>query len=85
MGESTGREEELTIVPVVNDIRAAVDHVCDALSWSGPVHLVSASFSGGAMAMYAVRRPAAVGRLVLLNPEVGLSRAVYDFAAGLVR
>jgi uncharacterized protein len=66
-GESEGRQEDLTLAGVVNDIRAAVEHVREVTS-SGPVGLIGASFSGGLCAYYTTRYPATVARLVLLNP-----------------
>ncbi|HUZ36208.1 MAG TPA: alpha/beta fold hydrolase [Streptosporangiaceae bacterium] len=45
-GESEGRQEDLTIAGVVNDIRAAVKQVREAAG-SGPVNLIGASFGGG--------------------------------------
>ncbi|MFE3601935.1 alpha/beta hydrolase [Streptomyces sp. NPDC059142] len=66
-GESEGRQEELTIAGVLNDIRAATDHVrtlmaCDA------VHLVGTSFAGGICAAFAANRPQDVQSLTLMNP-----------------
>jgi len=69
-GASEGRESELTIASVVNDARAACDHVRSETGWAGPVHVISASFSGGACALLAGQRPQDVGRLVLLNPRL---------------
>ena len=69
-GASGGRESELTIAAVVNDIRAATDHARTLTGWSGAVHVVSASFSGGASAMFAGHRPKDVGKLILLNPRL---------------
>ncbi|MGA4541880.1 alpha/beta hydrolase [Uniformispora flossi] len=69
-GASAGREAELTIAGVANDVRAAVDHVRRSTGWPGPVHVVSASFSGGACARFAGHRPDDIDRLVLLNPRL---------------
>ena len=69
-GASGGRELELTIAAVANDIRAAVDHVRTLTGWSEAVDVVSASFSGGATALYAGHWPRDVRRLVLLNPRL---------------
>jgi pimeloyl-ACP methyl ester carboxylesterase len=69
-GVSGGREVDLTIAAVANDIRAACDHVRAVTGWSEAVDVISASFSGGATAMYAGRRPQDVRRLVLLNPRL---------------
>ncbi|MEU6236697.1 alpha/beta fold hydrolase [Kitasatospora sp. NPDC047058] len=69
-GASGGRESELTIASVTNDIRAACDHVRMLTGRSGPVHVVAASFSGGAAALHAAHRPEDVDKLVLLNPRL---------------
>ncbi|MEE1823792.1 alpha/beta fold hydrolase [Streptomyces sp. BE20] len=69
-GASEGKESELTIASVVNDVRAASDHVRSETGWTGPVHVISASFSGGACALLAGNRPQDVDRLVLLNPRL---------------
>ncbi|MDH6128836.1 alpha/beta fold hydrolase [Kitasatospora sp. GP82] len=69
-GASAGTESDLTIASVVNDVRAASDHVRRETGWSGPVTVVSASFSGGACAMLAGHRPQDVAKLVLLNPRL---------------
>ncbi|NEA59552.1 alpha/beta fold hydrolase [Streptomyces sp. SID13666] len=69
-GASGGRAEELTIAGVTNDIRAAGDHLRAEAGHAGPVHVIAASFSGGAAALHAAHQPAEVGRVVLLNPRL---------------
>lgn len=69
-GASGGRAEDITIAGVANDIRAAGDHLREAAGIDSPVHVVAASFSGGAAALHAAYRPRDVGRLVLLNPRL---------------
>ncbi len=69
-GASGGRESELTIAAVTNDVRAACDHLRAQTGQAGPVHVIAASFSGGAVALHAAHRPQDVGRLVLLNPRL---------------
>ncbi|MFI9329409.1 alpha/beta hydrolase [Kitasatospora sp. NPDC052868] len=69
-GASGGRESELTIASVTNDIRAAGDHLRAHTGRPGPVHVIAASFSGGAAALHAAHRPGDVDRLVLLNPRL---------------
>ncbi|MFD0297068.1 hypothetical protein [Streptomyces sp. NPDC127118] len=69
-GVSGGREVELTIAAVTNDIRAAGDHLHADTGRPGPVHVIAASFSGGAAALHAAHRPDEVARLVLLNPRL---------------
>ncbi|MFD7720447.1 alpha/beta hydrolase [Streptomyces sp. NPDC059814] len=69
-GASGGRESELTIASVANDIRAACDHLRAHTGRPGPVHVIAASFSGGAAALHAAHRPGDVDKLVLLNPRL---------------
>ncbi|MFG2842580.1 alpha/beta hydrolase [Kitasatospora sp. NPDC048296] len=69
-GESAGREADLTIASVANDIRAAGDHLRAHTGAAGAVHVIAASFSGGAAALHAAHRPDDVHRLVLLNPRL---------------
>jgi pimeloyl-ACP methyl ester carboxylesterase len=76
-GESEGRQEDLTIAGVVNDIRAAVEHV-QATTGSGPVNVIAASFGGGISAFFAARYPDQVRRLVLLYPLLNYKRRLVD-------
>ncbi|MFJ3713238.1 MULTISPECIES: alpha/beta hydrolase [unclassified Streptomyces] len=69
-GASGGRESELTIASVTNDIRAAGDHLRAHTGHLGPVHVIATSFSGGAAALHAAHRPNEVAKLVLLNPRL---------------
>ncbi|CAM5290272.1 alpha/beta hydrolase [Streptomyces spiroverticillatus] len=69
-GASGGRESELTIAGVTNDVRAAGDDLCAETGRTGPVHVIAASFSGGAVCLHAAHRPQDVDRLVLLNPRL---------------
>lgn len=69
-GASGGRESELTIAAVSNDIRAAGDHLRKYTGRPGPLHVIAASFSGGAAALHAAHRPDEVDKLVLLNPRL---------------
>jgi pimeloyl-ACP methyl ester carboxylesterase len=62
---------------VVNDIRAAVEHV-QAETGSGPVNVIGASFGGGITAFYASRYPETVRRLVLFNPLLNYKRRFVD-------
>jgi alpha-beta hydrolase superfamily lysophospholipase len=66
-GESEGRQEDLTLAGVVNDIRAAVKHMREMTS-STTVNLIGTSFGGGLTAFYASQYPDTVHRLVLFNP-----------------
>ncbi len=69
-GTSGGRPSDLTIAGVANDIRAASDHLRESTGRPGPVHVIAASFSGGAAALHAAHHPEDVARLVLLNPRI---------------
>ncbi|MFF3067217.1 alpha/beta hydrolase [Kitasatospora sp. NPDC057904] len=69
-GASGGRPADLTIAGVANDIRAASDHLAEVAKRPRPVHVIAASFSGGAAAMHAGQYPGEVERLVLLNPRI---------------
>ncbi|MFE3742771.1 alpha/beta hydrolase [Streptomyces sp. NPDC059134] len=66
-GESEGRQEDVTIAGILNDIRAATDHV-RTLMECGPVHLIGTSFGGGICAFFAANRPQEVKSLTLMNP-----------------
>ncbi|WP_218005941.1 alpha/beta hydrolase [Actinomadura hibisca] len=66
-GESEGRQEDLTIAGVANDVRAAVEFVCTETS-SEQANVLGASFGGGIAAFFAARHPAMLRRLVLINP-----------------
>ncbi len=71
-GSSDGREQDITMAGVANDIRAAADHLRAETGSpvERPVHVIAASFSGGAAALVAANYPAAVDKLVLLNPRL---------------
>jgi uncharacterized protein len=68
-GDSEGRQEELTLAAILNDIRVALAEVRE-LSGAERLSLLGASFTGGVCAYYAARRPAEIDRLVLLNPQL---------------
>lgn len=67
-GESEGRQEDLTLAAILNDIRVALAQVREVTDAS-VVSLLGASFGGGICGYYAAKRPAEVHRLVLLNPQ----------------
>ncbi|MFI8105474.1 alpha/beta hydrolase [Streptomyces sp. NPDC086023] len=77
-GQSGGRPEEITMAAIANDIRAACDRLLEETGARRPVHVVAASFSGGAAALHAGHRPADVGRLVLLNPRLDYRERYVD-------
>jgi uncharacterized protein len=76
-GESEGRMEDLTLAAVLNDIRVALAQVREATG-AASCSLLGASFCGGVCAYYAAKRPAEVGRLVLLNPRLEYKRRTID-------
>ena len=79
-GDSEGRQEELTLSTILNDIRVALAHL-RAASGAGRLSLLGASFAGGVCAYYAARRPAEIDRLVLLNPQLDYKKRTIDSRA----
>jgi pimeloyl-ACP methyl ester carboxylesterase len=76
-GDSEGRQEDLTLSGVVNDIRAAVEHARHRTG-DAPVNVLGASFSGGLCGFYAAQFPAEIRRLVLLNPLINYKKRFID-------
>jgi uncharacterized protein len=76
-GESEGRQEDLTISGVVNDIRSAVEYVCTEIGVQ-QASVIGASFGGGISAFYASRYPEQVRRLVLINPLLNYKKRFID-------
>lgn len=76
-GESGGRQEDLTISGILNDIRSAVEHVTSETG-SHQANLIGASFGGGISAYYASRYPEQVQRLVLINPLLNYKKRFID-------
>jgi hypothetical protein len=76
-GESEGRQEDLTISGIVNDIRSAVEHVRSETG-SDQASVIGASFGGGISAYYASRYPEQVQRLVLINPLLNYKKRFID-------
>uniref|UniRef100_UPI003F4924AD alpha/beta hydrolase n=1 Tax=Amycolatopsis sp. CA-096443 TaxID=3239919 RepID=UPI003F4924AD len=68
-GESEGRQEDLTLSALLNVLRSSLEHLASALP-DIRTSLVAASFSGGAAAYYAAKRPDDIERLVLFNPLI---------------
>ncbi|MFJ3778296.1 alpha/beta hydrolase [Streptomyces sp. NPDC090075] len=58
-GDSEGRQEELTLSSILNDIRATLAYLREATA-AEKVTLLGASFGGGVCAYYAAKRPADV-------------------------
>lgn len=76
-GESEGRQEDLTLSGLVNDIRTAVEYV-QAAAESGPVHLYGTSFGGGISAYFAARHPGQVASVTLANPLLNYKKRFVD-------
>jgi uncharacterized protein len=76
-GESEGRQEDLTISGVVNDIRCAAEHV-RAKTGIHRISVIGTSFGGGISAYYASRYPDQVERLVLFNPLLNYKKRFID-------
>jgi uncharacterized protein len=76
-GESEGRQEDLTLATILNDIRVALASVQEAIGASR-LTLLGASFSGGVCAYYAAKRTAEIDRLVLLNPQLDYKLRTVD-------
>jgi pimeloyl-ACP methyl ester carboxylesterase len=76
-GESEGRQEELTLATILNDIRVAVSRLRDATTVQ-EITLLGASFGGGVCAYYAAKRAGDVSRLVLFNPQLDYKKRTID-------
>ncbi|UBU16450.1 alpha/beta hydrolase [Nonomuraea gerenzanensis] len=76
-GDSEGRQEELTLSAILNDIRVALRHVSDATG-AGELTLLGTSFTGGITAYYAAKCPDEISRLVLFNPRLNYKERTID-------
>jgi pimeloyl-ACP methyl ester carboxylesterase len=76
-GESEGRQKDLTICGVANDISAAVEEV-RSQTGTAAAHLVGASFGGGITGFYAAHHSDQVRSLVLLNPLLNYKKRFVD-------
>ncbi|WP_024802888.1 alpha/beta hydrolase [Nocardia sp. BMG51109] len=76
-GDSEGRQEDLTLATILNDIRVNLAHVREVAD-ATEVSLLGASFGGGICAYYAAKRPEHLSRLVLLNPQFDYKRRTID-------
>ena len=76
-GESEGRQEDLTLASILNDIGAAIGYVSQATG-AEQVHLIAASFAGGITAYFAVEHPERVQSLVLVNPLLNYKKRFVD-------
>jgi len=76
-GSSGGRQEDLTLSGVGNDVRSAAEHLAATLGVAS-VGVIGASFAGGVCAMLSARRPQLVERLVLFNPLLDYKKRFVD-------
>lgn len=76
-GESEGRQEDLTLSAVLNDIDTALTHV-ERETGATKLSLLAVSFSGGIAAYFAARRPERLDRLVLGNPLLNYKKRFID-------
>ncbi|MDV7219165.1 alpha/beta hydrolase [Streptomyces prunicolor] len=76
-GQSEGRQEELTLSSILNDIRVVLAYAREATG-AEDITLLGASFGGGICAYYAAKRPTDVDRLVLFNPQLDYKRRTID-------
>jgi pimeloyl-ACP methyl ester carboxylesterase len=76
-GESGGRQEDLTLSGILNDIHAATTHLRE-LAGVASVNLLGASFGGGVCAYFTAHHPHLVKRLVLINPLVNYKKRFID-------
>nr|WP_243876294.1 alpha/beta fold hydrolase [Streptomyces sp. 846.5] len=76
-GESEGRQEDLTLSGIANDIRAALDQP-EASTLGVPLFLLGASFSGGISAYVATQEPPRLRGLVLINPLLNYKKRFID-------
>lgn len=76
-GESEGRQEDLTISGVLNDIRSSLGYLRKAADVERTA-LVGQSFGGGICAYYAAKRPEDVERLVMLCPRIDYKKRTID-------
>ncbi|MFH8886237.1 alpha/beta hydrolase [Streptomyces californicus] len=76
-GESEGRQEELTLSMILNDIGVMLGYLRQEVG-AREVTLLGASFGGGICAYYAADRPEEVARLVLFNPQLDYKLRTID-------
>lgn len=76
-GESEGRQEELTLSTILNDIRVNLAYLREATD-ARELNLLGASFGGGISGYYAAKRPDELTRLVLLNPQFDYKKRTID-------
>ncbi|WP_330266362.1 alpha/beta hydrolase [Streptomyces griseorubiginosus] len=79
-GQSEGKQEELTLSMILNDIRVMLAYLRKATG-AEDVTLLGASFGGGLCAYYAAKQPDEVTRLVLFNPQLNYKKRTIDSRA----
>jgi uncharacterized protein len=76
-GDSQGRQEELTLSTILNDIQTNLAYL-HASTGAKHLSLLGASFGGGICGYYAAKRPDELTRLVLLNPQLDYKKRTID-------
>lgn len=76
-GDSAGRQEDLTLSGILNDIRAASATLMRTTD-APQINLLGTSFSGGICAYFAATYPDLVRRLVLSNPLLNYKKRFID-------
>lgn len=76
-GESEGRQEDLTLSAILNDIDTALTQV-QAATGAPQCSLLGTSFSGGIAAYFAAQRPERLHRLALGNPLLNYKKRFID-------
>ncbi|MCP3797976.1 lysophospholipase [Allokutzneria sp. A3M-2-11 16] len=76
-GDSAGRQEDLTLSAILNDIELAIEHV-RAAAGASSVSLLGVSFAGGLVGYFAAKRPELVERLVMGNPLLNYKKRFID-------
>jgi alpha-beta hydrolase superfamily lysophospholipase len=76
-GESEGKQEDLTLATILNDIRVALASV-QVSAGASRLSLLGASFAGGVCAYYAAKQLGEIDRLVLLNPQLDYKLRTID-------
>ncbi|WP_285508409.1 alpha/beta fold hydrolase [Actinokineospora sp. NBRC 105648] len=76
-GQSEGKQEDLTLSAILNDIRVAGARL-RAETGQDSVSLLGASFGGGICGYYAAKRPDEIRRLLLLNPQFDYKKRAID-------
>ncbi|MEU3187436.1 alpha/beta fold hydrolase [Streptomyces sp. NPDC006923] len=76
-GQSDGRQEELTLSSILNDIRVVLAYAREATG-AEDITLLGASFGGGLCAYYTAKRPEEISRLVLFNPQLNYKKRTID-------